>query len=207
VVPASAVRAKRWRALARTRVSVPIATAFSRPGAGTAVGPLYLNSRVILERRQEGHVRVELPDGRRGWVRRSALRSTGAAPAPLAERIRSLLGTPYLWGGRTPQAFDCSGFSQQVLAEQGIPLPRDAWQQRSACERLGKQDSMREGDLLFFGPSRGRVVHVGISLGSGFFADCRGVVRISSVDERNPLCDRELMRQYRGSGRPLSQTR
>jgi cell wall-associated NlpC family hydrolase len=206
LVPASAARALRWKALARARVSVPTATAFSSPGRGTAVGPLYLNSRVILERRKAGHARVELPDGRRGWVRRSALRATNDAPARLTDRIRSLLGTPYLWGGRTPQAFDCSGFAQQVLAEQGVRLPRDAWQQRSTCERLGSRESMREGDLLFFGPPHGRVAHVGISLGLGYFADCRGVVRIASVDERNPLCDRELMRQYRGAGRPQSRT-
>src|SRR5207344_1327176 len=140
----------------------------------------------ILERGQGSEARVELPDGRRGWIPRSALAVSGQPPE-LTDRIQSLLGTPYLWGGRTPAAFDCSGFTQQVMAERGVELPRDAWQQRTACEAPRDGGPPSEGDLLFFGPPRGRIAHVGIALGAGYFADCRGAVRIASIVAGNPL--------------------
>ena len=201
IVPAGPARAKRWESRATARIAVPIAFARSGPRRGTAVAPLYLNTRVIPERRQGGHVRVELPDGRRGWVPRSALSGPGGPPT-LAARIQSLLGTPYLWGGRTPAAFDCSGFTQQVMAERGVRLPRDAWQQRTACARLRSGESAAEGDLVFFGTPRGRIAHVAIALGGGYFADCRGAVRIASLSAGNPLYDNGLARQYRGFRRP-----
>jgi cell wall-associated NlpC family hydrolase len=120
----------------------------------------------------------------------------------MISRVRSLLGVPYLWGGRTPAGFDCSGFVQQVLGERGVLLPRDAWEQRAACRPLPRRESPLPGDLLFFGIPRARVSHVGLALGGGYFADCRGRVRIASMESDNPLVDSALMAQYRGAGRP-----
>ena len=68
----------------------------------------------------------------------------------LAER---LLGTPYLWGGRTPQGIDCSGLVQLSFAMAGISLPRDAYMQEmsgtsvTTDERLS---GLRRGDLVFW---------------------------------------------------------
>ena len=117
-------------------------------------------------------------------------------------RVRSLFGVPYLWGGRTPAAFDCSGFTQQVLFEQGVRLPRDAHHQFVACRALPRKEQPAPGDLVFFGASGERVGHVGLCLGGPWYAHCRGRVRLNSADPQNPLCDKELQPTIRAWKRP-----
>jgi cell wall-associated NlpC family hydrolase len=75
-----------------------------------------------------------------------------------------LLGTPYLWGGRTSRGLDCSGLVQLVLEMAGIDCPRDSDQQR---EIFGKplphhwrDMAWKRGDLVFFAG------HVGIMTGA-----------------------------------------
>ena len=203
VVPASAARAASWRRRARARVRALFAEVRTGRGAGALVSPLSLGGRVIAGRRRGGFRPVELPDGRRGWVKGGALEVGRTRPPSLIERVRSLLGIPYLWGGRTPLGLDCSGFTQLVLAEQGVGLPRDARRQFRAARPLRKGEPPRPGDLVFFGRRGAPVGHVGMGLGAGYYAHARGTVRISSVDKGNPLCDNELAGQVRGWRRPV----
>jgi cell wall-associated NlpC family hydrolase len=121
---------------------------------------------------------------------------------PLIARVRSLLGVPYLWGGRTALGFDCSGFVQQVMAEQGVSLPRDAWQQYRVGRALSSGEHSGPGDLLFFAAPRSRPSHVGIALGGAYYAHARGRVLIGSTDPDNRLCDKELLNQLRAVRRP-----
>ena len=167
------------------------------------MSPLFLNSSVIAGGHRGSHRRVELPDGRRGWVPAVALARRGEKPQ-LLERVLSLLGAPYHWGGRTPLGFDCSGFTQQVLAEQGQGLPRDAVHQFRASRRLLRSEPPEPGDLVFFAAPGQPPGHVGIGLGGGYYAHCRGMVRISSLDTANQLCDKELVPQVMGWRRPLT---
>ena len=207
VVQASPARIRRWIQRARARVVALFVEARARPGAGSLVSPLFWNGRVIPGPTRGGHRRVELPDGRRGWVPRAALSSDraprGATPrGDIAARVRGLLGIPYLWGGRTPLGFDCSGFTQQVLAEQGLSIPRDADAQFRGSQPLARGASPREGDLIFFRAPGEPVGHVGLGLGGGYYAHCRRIVRVSSVDPRNELYDNELAPQFAGWKRP-----
>ncbi len=197
----SRVRAGRWRDRARARVNESFAAIRAREAAGPLLMPAFWNSRLIAGPRRGRTRRVELPDGRRGWIAARAI-APPRRPMPVVHRIRELLGTPYLWGGRTPHGLDCSGFVQQVLAEQGIALPRDAHEQFRVARARLEPVELRLGDLIFFGVPRNRVGHVGLVLGGGYFAHCRGWVRVNSMNTRNPLCDNELMAQWRGFGRP-----
>ena len=53
--------------------------------------------------------------------------ATERDPAGLAEEM---IGTTYVWGGRTTKGIDCSGLVQLVWAAAGIQLPRDTdWRQ------------------------------------------------------------------------------
>lgn len=202
LLAASAARASRWSRRARARVGVLFAEVREGPGRGALVSPLFWNARVIPGPRVGRQRQVELPDGRRGWIPEAALARAGAAPG-IARRVRGLLGVPYLWGGRTPLGFDCSGFTQQVLAEQGVCLARNADQQYRDGLPLSRGENPRLGDLVFFGTPGAPPGHVGLGLGGGYYAHCRKHVRINSVDPSNPLHDKELHPQLRGWRRPL----
>ena len=84
----------------------------------------------------------------------------GTAEADYAATAERLVGTPYLWGGRTSLGLDCSGLVQLCLENAGRACPRDADQQERA---LGDTlppglDGLRRGDLVFW---KG---HVGLML-------------------------------------------
>lgn len=202
LVAASRARAARWRAAARGTVVAVSTWVHAGRGAGAGVSPLHWRSRVIPGRRVGAHRHVELPDGRRGWMKASDL-ALGNGPRPsMLARLRSLLGVPYLWGGRSSAGLDCSALVQLVLAEQGLELPRDAREQPRACRRLRKGEAPREGDLAFFRRPRERMSHVGIALGGGYFAHARGRVQLGSVEPSNPLYDKRLGPQFAGWFRP-----
>ena len=65
----------------------------------------------------------------------------------LAER---LLGTPYLWGGRSPQGLDCSGLVQLSFGLAGCALPRDSPMQERVGEPVTDCDRLERGDLVFW---------------------------------------------------------
>lgn len=203
LIRCTASRARRWRAAADSLVLTPITQARTEPGTGAGLSPLFFGGRLIAGRRRGEHRPIELPDGRRGWVPADDLRPQGSRPPELMSRVRSLLGTPYLWGGRTPAGYDCSAFVQQVLLEQGWHLPRDAHDQWRASERVPPGEPEQPGDLAFFSSTpRGRMGHVGLALGGGWFAHARGTVRVDTLDGANPLYPKDIGVQFRGWWRP-----
>lgn len=95
------------------------------------------------------------------------------------ELVRSQVGTPYVWGGITPnRGFDCSGLVQWAYAEAGASLPRTAAAQLDATSRL-RAEELRPGDLVFFAGTDGSgISHVGVFAGEGRMVhSSRGGVR------------------------------
>lgn len=72
----------------------------------------------------------------------------------------SHLGTRYVYGGKRPGGFDCSGFTSFVLKREGFNVTGSSRDQSRLGKRKSK-DQLSPGDLAFFG-SKGRVTHVGI---------------------------------------------
>jgi len=198
LVMASSARVERWRRRAMGRIRVPMAQVLAERGRGAAVSPVFFGNRLIAGPVRSGWSPVELPDGRRGFLPGSAV--AGKRGPGLEARVTSLLGSPYLWGGRSPAGYDCSAFVQQVLLEQGVQLPRDAREQCRKSRRLAERE--RPGDLAFFRRPGEPASHVGIALGGGYFAHCRGRVAVASVLPGNPLFDKDLAPQFMGWYRP-----
>jgi len=109
----------------------------------------------------------------------------------LIETAMRFLNSPYLWGGRSPFGYDCSGFTQTVYKINGVRLPRDASQQASVGESVVSVNDAARGDLVFFTGNEGRVVHVGLAIPPGQIIHCSGAVRIDALDEKG-IYNRQL---------------
>lgn len=88
--------------------------------------------------------------------------------AALIETAKKYIGTPYQFGGTTPEAFDCSGYLQYVFKENGITIPRTADEQFKLGKNISTTDLVT-GDLVFFETSAAGASHCGIYLGDGKF--------------------------------------
>ena len=101
-------------------------------------------------------------------------------------RAISLVGTPYRYGGDTPDGgFDCSGLVNYVYRDAlDLRLPRSSRELSAWSGARIEPARLAAGDLVFFG-SAGTVTHVGIYVGEGRFVHAPssgGTVRLDSLD-------------------------
>lgn len=84
----------------------------------------------------------------------------------IINEAKKYIGVPYVWGGSTPDGFDCSGLVQYVYKHAiNLDLPRVTTQQELCGQEVSLND-IQPGDLLFWGP-KGNSYHVAIYIGNG----------------------------------------
>lgn len=140
---------------------------------------------------EERWLEVRLPDGSTGFVQAGDI-SRDFTPLTIDQMIATatkFLGVTYTWGGTSDFGFDCSGFTQMLMRQRGIVMPRDAdlqatWSGVTPVERA----MLEPGDLLFFGSGPNHITHTGMYIGNGQFIhdtthDHPGV-QISKLDDR-----------------------
>lgn len=92
----------------------------------------------------------------------------------IEERARSVIGSPYSYGGSSPGGFDCSGLTRWTFQEHGADLPHSSMEQfnlgeRSDHKRIWDRGELNVGDLVFHKTTDARVGHVGIYIGDDKF--------------------------------------
>ena len=111
----------------------------------------------------------------------------GTARAIKVDRViqtaKSLQGVPYVWGGTTSSGFDCSGFTQYVMAQNRMSILRTAALQYTNGSSVSKS-SLTRGDFVFFETYKSGASHVGIYIGNDQFISAQsgaGKVMVGSL--------------------------
>jgi cell wall-associated NlpC family hydrolase len=102
---------------------------------------------------------------------------------------KQFVGVPYVYGGKSPNGFDCSGFVGYVFKHFGVSLNSSSSTMYSNGTRVSKSE-LSAGDILFFDASTrgaaGSIDHVGIYLGNNKFihaSTSNGRVIIQTLSE------------------------
>ncbi len=102
----------------------------------------------------------------------------------IVNKAKQYLGTPYVWGGASPNGFDCSGFVYYVLKTLGYPSYRMLVDQYNQGTYVSKAN-LQPGDIVFFHGTYGSgISHAGIYAGNGQFIhapNSRSVVSYSDL--------------------------
>jgi len=123
-----------------------------------------------------GWQQIKVANNATGWVQCNSVSPFASTQeelrAVLPERVGTILGFPYLWGGRSALSLpllekglqltgmDCSGLVSLFYRSCGWILPRDADKQAYATQNVSLAELL-VGDLFFFGIPNSTVSPVG----------------------------------------------
>ncbi len=144
-------------------------------GVNTQVQQI-INQEVEEQRAQQAKIAAEAA------AELQSLQISNQLQAQVVQTALQYLGVPYVWGGESPQGFDCSGLTKYVFAQFGVDLPHNAAMQFNMGAPVAPTQ-LQPGDLVFWGP--GNPYHVGLYIGNGKFIEAPSFgepVRISSLD-------------------------
>ncbi len=174
---------------------------YSKPDiASQVVSDLVIGCILPVIGNENGFYKVKYPDGRIAFIKKDQVIRLGTffkknpTGDALVKTALKFNGIPYLWGGLSSKAIDCSGFTSTIYFLNGIVLQRDASQQTKYGKEITTDFSYKKlqpGDLLFFGRKSNnslaeKVTHVAMYIGNGKFIHSSGKVRISCMDSTKP---------------------
>ena len=125
------------------------------------------------------------------WLRRTGHRLSGSGRSLTDEEFSKIyaeakkyVGTPYVWGGSTPETgFDCSGYVCWVYNQNGYDVGRTTanglW---NKSQHISEAEA-KPGDLVFFEgtydtPGKS---HVGIHLGNGMMVSAGDPIKYANI--------------------------
>ncbi len=140
--------------------------------------------------------KILLPNLNIGWIQDFGFDKKLSIRKTIEFVSKKLLGTPYVWGGRSSFGFDCSGFVQTIFKFCGIYLPRDSKDQFIFEKLKPIENKMNEvGDLVFFSKND-NINHIGISLGKETFIHSSGWVKVNSLNYLDSNYDDNLAKLH-----------
>ena len=196
-----------YQAAKKVIVTTKYTTMYEGPSANSQMVSDVVWGNILLDKGAQGAwQKVAISDGREGYVLKADITDFNKwldSRNPTAENIiktaKQFIGVPYMWGGTSIKAVDCSGFCKSTYFLNGIVLARDASQQCLTGDNVdiskyvdgGEHTrealaNLKKGDLIFFGTKakaekKERITHVGIYIEDGIFIHSATKVRINSL--------------------------
>ena len=186
-----------WKQSDRVITLVNTGWIYTSPDESGITGDFVAGCIFVKEADNHVYTKVRLPDGREGYISNKFLMdfntwrtNVKSTEESIVRCASTFIGLPYLWGGTSSRAVDCSGFSKTVYFLNGLILFRDASQQALHGLNVGitpDYGQMKPGDLLFFGSrenSKLHVTHVAVYKGDSEYINSSGRVQVNSLDSK-----------------------
>jgi len=156
-------------------------------------------------------IKVSLPDGRIGFTPRKEWLDFGQfknSVKPDTTKLKQMAtrftGRPYLWGGTSARAMDCSGFIKTLYFMNGIILARDASLQTKYGDLIITEtnfEQLQTGDLLFFGRKEDslqseKVTHVALSFGGTEYIHAAGKIKRNSFNVESQIYSESRIQSF-----------
>ena len=172
---------------AETVIGVVVASSLNVRESASSSSPIITEveagSEIVLLERTGDWYKVNVGDigyVNANYIRTEAEVATGtviAAPTTdvtitkgqqVIDLAKQYIGVRYVYGGTTPNGFDCSGFVQYVYRQMGVKLNRVAEDQAKNGVYVAKED-LKPGDMVFFKKPGRAIHHVGLYVGNGMY--------------------------------------
>lgn len=196
ITPITKNELQNWRQSERVIFTKNFAEVFRDERMEQPLSDISMGNILEVVNQNRGSLELRFPDGRKGfaantgWTNFETFKNKMQPDTTnIINMARQFTGRPYLWGGTSSRAMDCSGFTKTVYFMNGVILARDASLQVRHGNLVDSGESFNQfqpADLLFFGritaDSAERITHVAISTGRSEFIHASGRIKENSFN-------------------------